>query len=205
MFETYFELLLKANETMNLTRITDIETAKRDHFDDSIKPLSFIQIPQGASVLDLGTGGGFPAVPLAIARPDLKITAVDSTAKKVEFVKSAVAAVGIPNITCICGRAEELGRDAKHREKYDYVFSRAVAKLNILLELCAPLCRKGIVAYKGMKAQEELLEAASAIKTLCLSPTAFTYDTKSILFFEKIKKCDTTFPRLYRIILKKPL
>lgn len=202
---SYFELLIEANKTLNLTRITQPDLAANDHFFDSLSPLFFLDIPQNSSILDFGCGAGFPGVPLAIFRPDLKVFELDSTVKKLDFVASATSSLSINNITCICARGEELGRLPQHREKYDYVFSRAVAKLNILLELTVPLSKTGIIAYKGKNAQDELNSAKNAMEILCLDMQKFDYETKSILYFPKKKGCGIIYPRQYRNIKLKPL
>ena len=164
-FYRFTEHLLEVNAHTNLTAIREPVGVVDKHYIDSL--LAMHLIPEGARVLDLGCGPGFPSIPLAIMRPDLEITALDSTAKKIDFVKKSAEILQLSNLKGVSGRAE----DAKLRKelgKYDIVVSRAVAKLNILCELCLPYLKIGgsLVAMKGAKYEEELVEAASAIRIL---------------------------------------
>lgn len=164
-FDLLTALLLEWNEKLNLTRVTDPDEIALKHHLDSLSLLAFVEIPQGSTLIDIGTGAGFPGIPLKIARPDLRITMVDSVRKKLAFVESAVTELGLANLECVHGRAEDLGRDRAYRARFDFVVSRAVARLNVLAELCMPFCRKGgtFVAYKGPDASEEIREAERAI------------------------------------------
>ena len=206
--------LLEVNHTTNLTAIRNLPDVIDKHLCDSL--LAVDLIPNGASVLDLGCGPGFPSIPLAIARPDLRITALDSTAKKIGFVTSAAQKIGLQNLTAIAGRAEDraimnlLG-------KFDVVTSRAVARLNVLSELCVPYLKIGgvLLALKGAKADEELFEAQKGIQTLgggeiqSLSRPLIlsdgTPEARSTILIKKQKQTPALYPRAYAAILKKPL
>ena len=166
-FDLLASLLIEQNKTMNLTAITQPNEVVVKHFADSLSLLSAIEVPQGAKVLDLGTGAGFPGLPLLIARPDIRLTMVDSTAKKLAYVASTLDKLSLSAET-LHARAEEAGKDPAYREQYDIVCSRAVAALNVLCEYCLPFVKVGgtFVAMKSAKAQEELQLAEKAISTL---------------------------------------
>ena len=157
--------LVRVNSYMNLTAITDTEGIVYRHIVDCLHVCSYIET--GAKVVDVGCGGGFPTLPLAIARPDLEITAVDSTAKKLEFVKGVAKDLGL-RVTTISARAEDLGNDVNYRESFDVCTSRAVARLTMLSELCLPLVKVGgrFLAMKSLSTDEELKEAEKAITLL---------------------------------------
>lgn len=163
----YLDRLLATNRVMNLTRITDPDDAQLRLLADSLDLLRFF--PDDARTLvDVGSGGGVPGLPLAIARPDLHVTLVDATAKKVRFLDETASDLGLDRVAAIKGRAEELGRDPDHRDRYDIATARAVARLVTLVELVLPLVRPGGVAIlpKGPAAGDELGEAEYAIRML---------------------------------------
>ncbi len=161
-FVRYYELLVEWNSFMNLTAITDAEEVLIKHFADSCAP-GFRTAPAGqgpvfpgdkkARLLDVGSGAGFPAIPLKIAFPDLRITMLDSLGKRVNFLKEVISELGLKEITALHGRAEDLARDPGHRETYDYVVSRAVANMNTLSEYCLPFVKEGgyFLAYKSLE------------------------------------------------------
>ena len=211
-FEKLAFLLVEQNKTMNLTAITDPDGIAIKHFADSISALSAAAFPQGAKVLDVGTGAGFPSIPLLIARPDLEMTMIDSTAKKLKYVASTVESLGL-NAEVLHTRAEEAGQNKEYREKFDIVCSRAVAALNVLCEYCLPFVKVGgvFLAMKGAKAQEEISDAKSAIKTLggkIIDEKSFTLSDggeRTIVVIKKISQVPPKYPRVSAQIAKKPL
>ena len=166
-FQKYFELLAEWNENMNLTAITDESGVAFKHFADSISLLNFVDIPQNSSLADVGTGAGFPGVVLKIARPDIKLTLIDSLNKRLVFLGEVCAQLGI-DAELIHSRAEDGARDEKLRESFDFVASRAVARMNVLSEYCLPYVKVGgaFCAMKGAQANEEFKESLNAINTL---------------------------------------
>ncbi|MBQ2735622.1 MAG: 16S rRNA (guanine(527)-N(7))-methyltransferase RsmG [Clostridia bacterium] len=206
--------LLSVNQTTNLTAIRSLPDVIDKHLIDSL--LIAEQIPSNARVLDLGCGPGFPSIPLAIARPDLSIVALDSTAKKIAFVNEAAANIGLSNLQAIAGRAEDHAISQKLGQ-FDAVVSRAVARLNILCELCIPYIKIGgvLLAMKGAKAEEELAEAKRAIQTLggsiveCadkpLIASGGCEEARTTIKITKRKPTPAVYPRAYAAILKKPL
>lgn len=166
-FQKYFELLAEWNEKMNLTAITDENGVALKHFADSLSLLNFVDIPQNSSLADVGTGAGFPGVVLKIARPDIKLTLIDSLNKRLVFLGEVCAQLGI-EAELIHSRAEDGARDEKLRENFDFVASRAVARMNVLSEYCLPYVKVGgaFCAMKGAQANEEFKESLNAINTL---------------------------------------
>ena len=213
-FYQFHNHLFEVNQTINLTAIRNPNDAIYKHYIDSL--LALEHIPQGARVLDLGCGPGFPSIPLAIARPDLSIVALDSTAKKIAFVSRSAEILGLTYLTAIAGRAEDTAT-AKALGGFDIVISRAVARMNVLTELCLPYVRIGgiFIALKGAKADEEVLEARAAIAKLGGSaPKSFvqplilqdsTAEARSTVVIRKQTATPKGFPRSYAAILKKPL
>jgi 16S rRNA (guanine527-N7)-methyltransferase len=213
-FYRFTEHLLEVNAHTNLTAIREPIGIVDKHYVDSL--LAMHLIPEGARVLDLGCGPGFPSIPLAIMRPDLEIVALDSTAKKIDFVQKSAEILQLSNINAISGRAE----DTKLRKtlgKFDVAVSRAVARLNILCELCLPYLKTSgsLIALKGAKYEEELAEAANAIKVLggefikseqkSLITTENQEETRGMIVIQLKKDPPPQYPRAYATILKKPL
>lgn len=211
-FEKLAFLLVEQNKTMNLTAITDPDGIAVKHFADSISALSACDFPQGAKVLDVGTGAGFPSIPLLIARDDLNMTMIDSTAKKLKYVASTVESLGL-TAEVLHTRAEEAGQNKEYREKFDIVCSRAVAALNVLCEYCLPFVKVGgvFLAMKGAKAQEEIADAKNAIKILggkIIDEKSFTLSDggeRTIVVIKKISQVPPKYPRVSAQIAKKPL
>lgn len=166
-FQKYFELLAEWNEKMNLTAITDESGVALKHFADSLSLLNFVDILQNSTLADVGTGAGFPGVVLKIARPDIKLTLIDSLNKRLVFLGEVCAQLGI-EAELIHSRAEDGARDEKLRESFDFVASRAVARMNVLSEYCLPYVKVGgaFCAMKGAQANEEFKESLNAINTL---------------------------------------
>lgn len=166
-FQKYFELLAEWNEKMNLTAITDESGVALKHFADSLSLLNFVDIPQNSSLADVGTGAGFPGVVLKIARPDIKLTLIDSLNKRLVFLGEVCAQLGI-EAELIHSRAEDGARDEKLRESFDFAVSRAVARMNVLSEYCLPYVKVGgaFCAMKGAQANEEFKDSLNAINTL---------------------------------------
>lgn len=164
----YRELLTEWNGKFNLTAITEEEEVEVKHFADSLSLLTVREISEGAKMLDIGSGAGFPGIPVKIARPDWEITLLDSLNKRITFLNAVIEALKLSKISAIHGRAEELARKPEFRERFDIVTSRAVARLNILCEYSMPFVKPGglFVAMKGSEAPEEIAEAEKAIRLL---------------------------------------
>lgn len=197
--ERYLDRLLTTNAVMNLTRITDPNDAQIRLLADSLDLLRVV--PSSArTLIDVGSGGGVPGMPLAIASRDLFVTLVDATAKKVRFLDEVVRILHLDNVVAIQRRAEELGRDARHRDRYDVATARAVARLATLTELVLPLVRPGGVAIlpKGAAAEEELEEAGYAIRMLGGRPRPIldgAVEGTRIVVIDKLKATPEQFPR----------
>ena len=162
-FEIYYQTLIEWNQKMNLTAITNKEEVYLKHFYDSLT-ISFDFQLNNQTLCDIGAGAGFPSIPLKIVYPDLKITIVDSLTKRITFLKHLIQVLDLKNVEAISARAEDYA--LKHRESFDIVTARAVARLNILDELCLPLVKQDgyFITLKGLKAKEELLEAKKGIE-----------------------------------------
>ncbi len=209
------ERMLTVNKTMNLTAITDEKQVILKHYVDSAMLSAYL--PDGASVMDVGCGAGFPTLPLAIIRPDLSITALDGTAKRIRYVEETAAMLGLSNVTAIAGRAEEYGNNGNYREKYDVVTARAVANLQVLCELCLPFARVGgkLISMKSQTAEEEARAAAHCI-AVCggksdeiLSCDLIDWDgcreQRNLVLIRKVSSTPKNYPRHFSKISKKPL
>ena len=168
MVKQYSSLLLAWNEKINLTAITSPEEIATKHFLDSFTPLTTGYIPSDASVIDVGTGAGFPGLPMKIASSGIKLTLLDSLNKRINFLKTVIDELSLTDTECVHSRAEDAGHDKKFRESFDVAVSRAVANMSSLAELCLPFVKVGgvFMALKGPMADEELSKASNAIQTL---------------------------------------
>jgi len=211
-FATYYELLEKTNRSVNLTSIRGAEDVARLHFLDSIALLKATSFAE-SRVIDIGSGAGFPGIPLKIADPTIELTLLEATHKRVAFLSELCATLEIKAV-CLHERAEELANKNDMRERYDIAVSRAVARLNALSELCLPFVRVGgvFIAMKGVDSADELKEAHNAIGTLgavlqgCHDYTIPGTDVRHLaVLIRKTTKTDDKFPRRYVKIQKTPL
>ena len=207
-FSKYCNMLVEYNGRYNLTAITEEREIYVKHFVDSLLGSKLLK---SGKVIDVGTGGGFPGLPLKIVNEELETYLLEATGKKCEFLNDVVKELGLKNVTVINGRAEDLAKDIKFREKFDYCVSRAVARLNVLCEYCMPLVKKGgiFLSYKG-EAEEEISEAASAIEILggkITEEKKFSLEgaKRELIVIEKIKSTDLKYPRANGRIRKNPL
>ena len=214
LFYNFADILLETNKSFNLTAVKDEDGVILKHFADSL--IVADHIPEGARIIDVGCGGGFPTFPLAIARPDLSITALDSTEKKINFVRSAAERLGLTNINAVCGRAEELAR-GEMRESFDLATARAVAALPILTELCMPFVRVGgrFAAMKALRADTEISDTVSSglfaalggekeptVHELTLKDGSAEPLSRAVVVVEKRAKTPSKYPRKYSQIVK---
>ena len=197
-FEKYYDLLVFYNQKFNITAITERQEVIKKHFIDSALGVDKIV---GNNLIDVGSGGGFPAIPLKIMKEDIFLTLLEATGKKCEFLKTVVKELGLNNVTVINGRAEDLAKDINFREKFSTCSARAVARLNTLCEYCMPFVQKGgvFLAYKG-DAEEELFEAQNAIKVLggkLKDNTVYDLDgaKRALISIEKVSLTDKKYPR----------
>lgn len=213
-FMSYYELLVEWNRVMNLTAITDFNEVCKKHFIDSLSLVKAYKMNGTISVLDVGTGAGFPGIPLKIAFPDLKITLLDSLNKRIDFLRTVVDNLGLSNIEACHGRAEDYAKEKNFREQFDLCVSRAVSNLSTLSEYCIPYVKIGgyFIAYKSERLAEELKEAEYAISLLggiVENQTAFQIPNsdiyRSLLVVHKEKETSLNYPRKAGLPLKKPI
>lgn len=207
-FRILFEFMVEYNKNVNLTSITEFNDVVMKHFIDSVLPFTMIDILEGESFIDVGTGAGFPSLPLLIVRPDLKATLCDSLGKRCTYLELALGKIGA-NAEVIHARGEELGR--KRREKYDFVTARAVAALPVLTELCLPFVKVG-GEFAALKSVNEDIDAAdNSIRQLggklgkSLDYELPNGDGRRLVIIKKISQTPTKYPRSYANITKKPL
>ncbi len=207
-FSKYFDLLIYYNNQFNITAITEKEEVYKKHFIDCALGSKKIC---GNTLLDVGSGGGFPAIPLKIMDENLRLTMLEATGKKCEFLKTVVKELGLKNVEVINDRAENLAKNSNFREKFDTVTARAVARLNILAEYCMPFVKVGgkFISYKG-DAEEEVIEAKNAIKILGgriekVDSYSLFGAKRALIEIKKEENTDAKYPRSNGAIRKKPL
>lgn len=211
-FDRYAALLVEWNKKINLTAITDPEGILIRHFLDSLFLLTCTPLPEGGSLIDVGTGAGFPSLPCRIARPDLDVTLLDSLQKRLVFLGELTAALGI-EAHCLHARAEEAGKLPAYREQYDLATARAVARLRELTEYCLPFVKVGgcFAALKGPDLEEEIAEAKPAIRLLggeIEEVSEYTLPDESgrtIVVIRKISQTPAKYPRIPAKIKKQPI
>ena len=210
-FEIYFKFLVEYNQYVNLTAITEEEDVYIKHFYDSILVGQVLDLTTVNSICDVGSGAGFPSIPLKIVYPHLNVTIVDGLDKRITFLKQLVSKLGLANVNLVHGRAEEYAKD--HRESFDMVTARAVARANILNELCIPLVKVGgnFVSMKGKNAEEEINEgnSLSILKGKIINQAEYYLpkeESKRVLIvINHFEKCPNKYPRAFASIKKNPL
>ena len=213
-FCRFEEMLLETNKVMNLTAITEPGEVAVKHIADSLSCYDEKYFPEGASLLDLGTGAGFPGVPLAIFRPDLTVTFFDSLQKRLNFLRDVCLETGLGKVAFLHGRAEEMAHQEAYRERFDLVTSRAVARLSILCEWALPYVRQDglFIALKGAQYEEELKEASNALRILGgtleeVRPVTLPglSDKRAVLYIRKSGTSPARYPRKPKMAAKHPL
>lgn len=203
-FARFYEMMIERNNILNLTTITEFDEVISKHFLDSIALCKYLNLNQSVSLLDLGSGAGFPGIPLKIMNPDLSITLVDSLNKRIHFMNDVIEELELDSINAVHARAEELAVDVHYREQFDYCVSRAVANLSTLSEYCLPFVSVGgcFISYKSGEIEEELEAAKHAIFVLGGSVKEvipFQLDHtdfhRSLIFIDKTKKTPKAYPR----------
>lgn len=214
-FQTYFELLIEWNQKLNLTTIVKYEKVIKKHFLDSCLLLSKYSknLFQGKSIIDVGTGAGFPGIPLAIVLPDTKFVLMDSLKKRIDFLFHVIQKLQLENVELIHGRAEDLGREEKLREQFDFCVSRAVAELPVLMEYCSPFIKVngGLLFYKSKKTYQEIEHSQNAFQELnCqLREDVLLTDEdefeRHMIYIEKTEPLSNKYPRKAGKAKKRPL
>lgn len=213
-FIKYMSLLQEWNEKINLTSITEDEEVIKKHFIDCIKAFKRDELKKAETLIDVGTGAGFPGIPIAIMREDLKITLLDSLNKRINFLNTVIHDLGLENVTTIHSRAEDGARNNDLREQFDISTSRAVANMSVLSEFCLPYVKIDgyFIALKGPSVEQEIEESKNAIGTLggklvdiCEVSIEETDFKHNLVIVKKIKPCEKIYPRKAGIIRKKPI
>ncbi len=213
-FIIYMKLLQEWNEKINLTAIVNDEDVIKKHFIDSIKAFKRNEFKTAGNLIDVGTGAGFPGIPIAIMKDDIKVTLLDSLNKRINFLNTVINKIGISNVTTIHSRAEDGARDGKLRERFDIATSRAVANMSVLSELCLPYVKNGgsFIALKGPSVDQEIEESINAISILggklievCEVNIEGTELKHNLVVVKKVKECAKIYPRKAGLITKNPL
>lgn len=211
-FLDYYELLVETNKVMNLTAITEFDEVIEKHFLDSLSLCRIYDLNREIRVLDLGTGAGFPGVPLKIAFPQIRLVLADSLNKRIKFLENVVGELSLQNVSCVHGRAEEMGRNKEYREQFDLCVSRAVANLSSLSEYCIPFVKEGgaFISYKSGEIEEEANAAKKAISVLGGElREIYKFDLyeqkRSFVIIDKKKKTPKAYPRKAGTPTKEPL
>lgn len=213
-FMSYYELLVEWNQVMNLTAITDFEEVCKKHFTDSLSLVKAYKINAPISVIDVGTGAGFPGIPLKIAFPDIEVILLDSLHKRVDFLKTVIDNLGLKKIEALHGRAEDYAKEKKFREQFDLCVSRAVSNFSTLSEYCIPYVKIGghFISYKSEKLSEEKKDAEYAISVLggeIEDQISFQIPNsdinRNLLIVRKKKETPANYPRKAGLPLKKPI
>ena len=213
-FRSYYELLTEWNKKINLTAITGYEDVVRKHFIDSILICSLLDLNKDIRIIDVGTGAGFPGIPIKILNPDCRIVLLDSLNKRVRFLETVVDELGLDNVECIHGRAEDVSREKNYRASFDLSVSRAVANLSTLCEYCIPFLKKGgmFVSYKSDKADDEINGSENAVRTLGSEITSVkeialpeTDIVRKFVMITNKKQVSNIYPRKAGIPAKDPL
>lgn len=213
-FSIFYDYMIEMNQVMNLTSITEEDEVILKHFYDSMSVIKYYYFHDQINVIDVGTGAGFPGIPLAILLPNVQFTLMDSLNKRITFLNEVVKKCGLKNVECIHSRAEELAKDGDYRENYDVCVSRAVANLSVLLEYCIPFIKKGgkFISYKSISSEEELTDSKNAQNKLCCKlkenisfELPDTDIKRNFLIFEKFDHTADKYPRNNGIPRKKPL
>ena len=212
-FELFYKMLIETNKSMNLTAITDEDEVIEKHFIDSLSCRRVVDMSQIRTCIDVGTGAGFPGIPLAIMLPQTNFVLIDSLDKRITFLKTVLEELGLSNVTLYHGRAEDFGKDTSFREQFDYCVSRAVAPLPILLEYCSPFIKVdgSLLLYKSIKTDQEVDESKHALDELnCkISEICTLSDDEDykryIIEIHKINETPTKYPRKAGKPKKNPL
>lgn len=203
-FQIYYYNMIETNKVMNLTSITDEKDVVIKHFIDSISIMNYYDFSNCDSIIDVGTGAGFPGIPLSIMLPGISFTLMDSLNKRIKFLNQIIIDCKLKNIKTVHSRAEDLGHNPQYREKYDVCVSRAVANLSVLLEYCIPFVKKDgyFISYKSILAEDELKQSKSAQKKLlCKLSEEITFHLestdyyRSFLVFKKMDNLNKKYPR----------
>ncbi|WEK54241.1 MAG: 16S rRNA (guanine(527)-N(7))-methyltransferase RsmG [Candidatus Cohnella colombiensis] len=213
-FNLYFKLLVEWNEKMNLTGITERAAVYEKHFYDSMTLARAVDLREKTSLVDIGSGAGFPSIPIAIVYPHLKVTIIDSLAKRIRFLEEVTGQLGLSQVSCLHSRAEDAARLTEHRDQYDVATARAVARLAALNELCLPFVRTNglFIAMKGSDIKEELIESEYSAGRLNAQlerveklqlPTEGA--DRHLIITKKFRPTPVTYPRKSGLPIKSPL